>query len=41
MSLVGWLVVIAVLVVLAIAAFVVIRLRSRVGGVIAIRKTKR
>jgi len=41
MSSLGWLVVVMVLIVLAIAAFVVIRIRRRTGGVIAIRKTKR
>jgi hypothetical protein len=40
MSVLAWLIVALVLILVAFAAFVVIRRRSRSGGVIAIRKPK-
>jgi hypothetical protein len=40
MSLLGWLIVALVLVVVASAVFVMVRLRSRTGGVIATRKPR-
>jgi hypothetical protein len=41
MSALGWLILVLVLIVLAVVAFVVLRLRSRTGRVIATRKHKR
>jgi hypothetical protein len=40
MSALGWLIVVLLLVVIATVAFVVLRLRSRTGRVIATRKHK-
>jgi hypothetical protein len=40
MSLLGWLIVLLVLIVIVAATFVILRLRSRTGRVIATRKPK-